>query len=51
MEELEQKVLKEKYAPIPITVSKQFSVIIQKCLQKKVEARPTIEDIIFDDVF
>ena len=51
MEELENKVLKEKYTPIPITVNKEFKSIIQKCLQKKIEARPTIEEIIFDDTF
>lgn len=37
MEELEAKVLKEKYTPIPINVNKEFKSIIQKCLQKKVE--------------
>lgn len=51
MDELEDKVLKEKYTPIPITVNKEFKNIIQKCLQKKAELRPTIEEIIFDDVF
>lgn len=50
MDELENKVLKEKYS-IPITVNKEFKSIIQKCLQKKPEQRPTIEEIIMDDVF
>jgi Leu/Phe-tRNA-protein transferase len=36
MEELEAKVLKEKYT-IPITVNKEFKSIIQKCMQKKPE--------------
>lgn len=46
MDELKQKVLKEKYAPIPMTVSKQLAEIIQKCMQKKPENRPSIEDIL-----
>jgi serine/threonine protein kinase len=50
MEELENKVLKEKYS-IPITVNKEFKTIIQKCLQKKPEQRPSIEEIILDDIF
>lgn len=50
IEELEAKVMKEKYS-IPITVSKDFRSIIQKCLQKKPESRPSIEEIILDDVF
>jgi serine/threonine protein kinase len=45
-----QKVLKEKFT-IPLTVNLEFKRIIQKCLQKKPEARPTIEEIIMDDVF
>jgi serine/threonine protein kinase len=51
MEELETKVLKEKYSPIPQTVSKSFSSLIQKCLLKKPENRATIEEIIFLDSF
>lgn len=50
IEELEAKVLKEKFQ-MPITVSKEFRTIILKCMQKKPEARPTIEEIIMDDVF
>lgn len=50
MEELENKVLNEKYS-IPINVNKDFKTIIQKCLQKKVELRPSIEEIIMSDIF
>lgn len=32
MEDLEAKVIKEKYTPIPQTVSKCFSTLIQRCL-------------------
>lgn len=32
IQELEQKVIKEKFNPIPMTVNKKFSEIIQKCL-------------------
>lgn len=46
MDELSAKVLKEKYTPIPMTVSKQLSEIIQKCLVKKAENRLLIEEII-----
>jgi len=46
MEELQPKVLREKYAPIPVTVNKQLADLIQKCLQKKPENRPSITDII-----
>ena len=51
MEELQAKVLREKYVPLPLTVNKQFSDIIQKCLMKKPENRPTIEEIIFAEIF
>jgi NIMA (never in mitosis gene a)-related kinase len=46
MDELKEKVLKDKYAPIPMTVHKQLSEIIQKCLHKKPENRISIEEII-----
>eukprot|EP00350_Pseudokeronopsis_sp_OXSARD2_P008644 CAMPEP_0170563288 /NCGR_PEP_ID=MMETSP0211-20121228/65597_1 /TAXON_ID=311385 /ORGANISM="Pseudokeronopsis sp., Strain OXSARD2" /LENGTH=100 /DNA_ID=CAMNT_0010881343 /DNA_START=867 /DNA_END=1169 /DNA_ORIENTATION=- len=51
IDELQVKVLKEKYAPIPQTVNKQFCEIIQKCLMKKPENRPSIEEIIFSENF
>lgn len=35
IDELQAKVLKEKYSPIPMTVNKQLAEIIVKCLQKK----------------
>ena len=31
-DELQQKVLKEKYTPIPMTVGKELKEIIRKCL-------------------
>jgi serine/threonine protein kinase len=46
IEELQEKVLKDKYSPIPMTVNKQLAEIIQKCLQKKPENRISIEEII-----
>lgn len=51
IEELQQKVLKEKYSPIPTHVNKKFSTLITKCLSKKPENRPEIEEIILLDVF
>ncbi len=51
MEELQPKVLREKYAPIPVTVNKQLADLIQKCLQKKPENRPSITDIIQMETF
>ena len=51
MDELEQKILKEKYQAIPNKVSKEFSVIIEKCLKKNPLNRPSIEDIIFSENF
>jgi len=51
MDELEQKILKEKYQAIPNKVSKEFSVIIEKCLKKNPINRPSIEDIIFSESF
>ena len=46
MEELQSKVLKEKYQPLPVSVNKQFADIIHKCLQKKSDLRPSIEEIL-----
>ena len=51
IEELEFKVLNKKYNPIPYNVINAFKQIIKKCLKKKPESRPTIEDIIFDENF
>jgi len=51
IEELQEKVLKEKYNPIPMTVSKSLSEIIQKCLIKKPESRISIDEIICLDSF
>jgi len=46
MDELEGRVLKEKPTPLPNYVSKQLAAIIHKCLQKRPELRPTIEEVI-----
>ena len=51
IEELEQKVLTQKYQMIPMQVQKEFNLIIKQCLQKKPENRPTIDQIIFRDDF
>ena len=51
IEELEAKVIKEKYKTLPATVNKQFADIISKCLVKKEANRPSIEDIIMMDTF
>lgn len=51
MELLEQKVRTEKFAIIHHSVNKNFVNIIQKCLNKKPENRPTVEEIIMQDEF
>jgi len=51
MEVLEQRVRSEKYQQLPHMVNKQFATIIQKCLCKKPENRPSVEEIIFSDEF
>jgi serine/threonine protein kinase len=51
MELLEQKVRTEKFATIHHSVSKTFVNIIQKCLNKKPENRPTVEEMIMQDEF
>jgi serine/threonine protein kinase len=51
IEELQVKVIKEKYNPIPMTVSKSLSEVIQKCLIKKPESRISIDEIICLDSF
>lgn len=49
--ELEQKVLHQKPNALPSHVHKSFAAIISKCLVKKPELRPTIEEIIMNDDF
>jgi hypothetical protein len=44
-------VLKDKYTTLPMTVERAFSDIIAKCLQKKPEKRPVIDEIIALEVF
>ena len=51
IEELSAKVVKEKYAPIPMTVNKQLEEIIQRCLQKKPENRASIDEVISLETF
>ena len=51
IEELEEKVKKEKYKPIPQGVTKDFNMIIKQCLQKKPENRASIDEIIFSEDF
>ena len=51
IEVLEQRVLKEKMAPLPHTTSKGLAHIVSKCLNKKKEMRPSIEEIIMMDEF
>lgn len=51
LDELVAKVTKEKPAQIPHTVKREFQEIILKCLQKKPEQRPTIEEIILSETF
>ena len=46
MEELEQKVRSAKFAQIHHSVNKSFVNIIQKCLAKRPENRPTVEELI-----
>lgn len=51
MEELKNKVLNEKFTPLPNYVKPEFQKIIKSCLQKREEKRPTIDDIIMSDTF
>lgn len=51
IDELEQKVLHQKPNALPSHVHKSFTAIINKCLIKKPELRPTIEEIILIDDF
>jgi serine/threonine protein kinase len=48
---LQEKILKEKYNQLPNASSKFLGGLIQKCLQKKPELRPSIEDIIMQEQF
>lgn len=48
---LEERVLKDKLPPLPHSVHKGLALIATKCLTKKAEARPKIEEIIQMDVF
>jgi serine/threonine protein kinase len=48
---LKLKVLKEKYTPIPSIVPQIFTDIITKCLQKRPNKRPLIDEIIAMEPF
>jgi serine/threonine protein kinase len=51
MEVLEQKVRNAKFAQIHHSVNKSFVSIIQKCLAKRPENRPTVEELIMSNEF
>lgn len=51
MDELERKVLHDKIAKHPNSVSQDFVILFQKMLNKNATKRPCIETIIFSDIF
>lgn len=51
MDELEKKVLNDPIQKIPNNVTKEFKDLITKMLKKDASKRPTIEEIIYSDVF
>jgi len=51
IDELQEKVQKERYNPIPQGVTKDFNMIIKQCLQRKQDNRATIDEIIFSEDF
>ena len=51
MDELEKKVLNDPIQKIPNNVTKEFKDLITKMLKKDPSKRPTIEEIIYSDVF
>ena len=51
LKELEQKICEKKYAQLPNNINKTLQGLIRKCLSKKPEARPTIDQIILDPDF
>lgn len=50
-EELKNKVLTQKMEKMRTGVSHEFSVFINKMLKKEASERPTIEEIIYNDLF
>ena len=51
LEELEKKVLNDKIAPVQNNVNKDFIDLFNKMLKKDPTQRPTIEEIIYSDIF
>lgn len=51
MDELEKKVLNDPIQKIPNVVPKEFKELILRMLKKDASKRPTIEEIIYSDVF
>ena len=51
LDELQNKVLKEKFNPLPNYVNSEFKEIIKSCLNKREDKRPSIDEIIMSDVF
>ena len=51
LDELEKKVLNDKIQRVPNGVNKEFVEMFTKMLKKDPTKRPTIEEIIYSDVF
>ena len=51
MDELEKKVMNDPIQKIPNHVPKEFKEMILKMLKKDAAKRPTIEELIYSDVF
>ena len=51
LDELEKKVLNDKIQRVPNGVNKDFIELFMKMLKKDPSKRPTIEEIIYSDVF
>lgn len=46
MQELENRICEKKYTQLPNNINKILQGLIQKCLMKKAEQRPTIEELV-----
>ena len=51
MDELERKVLNDQIKKHPIEVNREFAKFFTKMLEKDPEKRPSIEWIIYNDIF
>ena len=51
LDELEKKVINDKIQRVPNGVNKDFAELFTKMLKKDPTKRPTIEEIIYSDVF